>query len=170
MLKKCCDKSVNFLVVVLMVEFAGFFGEKYRKEMCLNCRRRLLVVWWWWWWHFFCLFLFVWWGARRRARRARILWIVKEMRKFLRRESGRRKISWKNIGEKKKFVLLWNIWWFFSSFFCDYWWGVDCNNCWLSLELLLLNALDVGCAIIDTWREHVVNWVSIWGCKSWSGG
>jgi hypothetical protein len=27
------------------------------------------------------------------AARARILWIVKEMRKFLRRESGRRKIS-----------------------------------------------------------------------------
>ena len=48
MLKKSSDKSVNFLVVVLMVEFGVFFVEKYRKEeMCLNCRRRrrLLVVW-----------------------------------------------------------------------------------------------------------------------------
>ena len=45
--EKCIDKSVNFLLVVLMVEFGVFLGEKCRKEMCLNCRRRLLVVWWW---------------------------------------------------------------------------------------------------------------------------
>ena len=45
--EKCIDKSVNFLLVVLMVEFGVFFAEKCRKEMCLNCRRRLLVVWWW---------------------------------------------------------------------------------------------------------------------------
>ena len=40
MLKKSSDKSVNFLVVVLMVEFGVFLMKNG-----LNCRR-LLVVWW----------------------------------------------------------------------------------------------------------------------------
>ena len=74
-------KSVNFLVVVVMVEFGGIFS--------------IFFV-------FFCVCVVSEWVSE--ASSERILWIVKEMRKFLRRESGRRKISWKNIGEKKKWL------------------------------------------------------------------
>ena len=155
--RKICQLLVTSRVVVVMAAFLAFF----------------------------CLFWYLcgeWSEWVSEASSERILWIVEEMRKFLRRESGRRKISWKKYWRKKKMIaryfdLLWNIWWFFY-FFCDYWWGVD-HKGWFSLELLR-NMLDVGRGGWQPLRSRVCHnwhvegacgyWVCIWGCKSWSGG